>query len=230
MCVTILDFSLSKMSKQGLFAVCGKCFLSNFCPGFAGVGPSRETRAQGAQDVDPVVAQRHSQVSPTPLLSPVIVLFQSMDNTKEQPLLSAEPVRSRGKLPLSTKLLYALPTLGTASIIVVISTSLLTVYNDRNVTVSFIAITQFVAGLVASYLQVTMVWCGVVCMWDESSRMWRRGWQLILGYLGDRTTSRFGRRRPYMLFGAPFVAVAVVMLYLPVGNHRGFNSAWYVCR
>jgi len=61
------------------------------------------------------------------------------------------------KLPASTKWLYAFPSLGQTAFAVVMSTTLLTVYNNRNVSVSFIAITQFVAGLIASYLQVGSV-------------------------------------------------------------------------
>lgn len=39
----------------------------------------------------------------------------------------------------------------------------------------------------------------------------------LIGYLSDRTQTRFGRRKPWLLAGAPLMAVAAFMLFNPMG-------------
>ncbi|HWV61061.1 MAG TPA: glycoside-pentoside-hexuronide (GPH):cation symporter [Sphingopyxis sp.] len=46
----------------------------------------------------------------------------------------------------------------------------------------------------------------------------------IVGLTADRTRSRFGRYRPYLLFGAPLLAASFVLLFLVPGS----PSAWAV--
>ena len=144
--------------------------------------------------------------------------------------------RKNEKISLGVKFLYAGPQFGGSGLGVIVGTTLLTVYNNKDVGPSFIAITQFVAGLMASYLQVKHRASAPACAPAPPVRVLRtitdstlllRGWsQLVLGYLGDRTTLKFGRRRPYMLFGAPISCAAIAALYLPPSNSVSFNQMW----
>jgi GPH family glycoside/pentoside/hexuronide:cation symporter len=48
-----------------------------------------------------------------------------------------------------------------------------------------------------------------------------------MGYLSDRTVSRFGRRRPYIAVGAVFVALFIFLLFTPPKGSPGFETAWF---
>jgi hypothetical protein len=48
-----------------------------------------------------------------------------------------------------------------------------------------------------------------------------------MGYLSDRTVSRFGRRRPYIAFGAVFVALFLVLLFNPPQASPAFETIWF---
>jgi GPH family glycoside/pentoside/hexuronide:cation symporter len=51
-----------------------------------------------------------------------------------------------------------------------------------------------------------------------------------MGYLSDRTTSRFGRRRPYMAVGAAFLALFIYLLFTPPDRGPVFETVWFgVC-
>ncbi len=51
-----------------------------------------------------------------------------------------------------------------------------------------------------------------------------------MGYLSDRTGSRFGRRRPYIAVGAVFVALFLVLLFNPPRASPAFETIWFgVC-
>ncbi len=47
----------------------------------------------------------------------------------------------------------------------------------------------------------------------------------LIGLLADRTRSRHGRYRPWILFGAPLLAVSAVLLFLTPGNLGGWTIA-----
>jgi GPH family glycoside/pentoside/hexuronide:cation symporter len=51
-----------------------------------------------------------------------------------------------------------------------------------------------------------------------------------MGYLSDRTASRFGRRRPYIAVGALFVALFIYLLFTPPQASALFETVWFgVC-
>ncbi|MEO1090547.1 MAG: MFS transporter [Pseudomonadota bacterium] len=45
----------------------------------------------------------------------------------------------------------------------------------------------------------------------------------LIGEFSDRTRSRYGRRRPWVVAGAPILAVGVVMLFQPLPGSTGFD-------
>jgi GPH family glycoside/pentoside/hexuronide:cation symporter len=49
----------------------------------------------------------------------------------------------------------------------------------------------------------------------------------VIGYLSDRTRTRFGRRRPYIAVGAVFVAVTMLLLFNPPHATPGFETLWF---
>jgi GPH family glycoside/pentoside/hexuronide:cation symporter len=48
-----------------------------------------------------------------------------------------------------------------------------------------------------------------------------------MGYISDRTVSRFGRRRPYIAVGAVFVALFIYLLFNPPEGSPSFETAWF---
>jgi glycoside/pentoside/hexuronide:cation symporter, GPH family len=50
----------------------------------------------------------------------------------------------------------------------------------------------------------------------------------IVGYLSDRTNTRWGRRIPYVLFGSIPMTVFFIMMYFPPINHSStWNAVWF---
>ncbi|MFZ0243854.1 MAG: MFS transporter [Desulfobacterales bacterium] len=48
-----------------------------------------------------------------------------------------------------------------------------------------------------------------------------------IGYISDRTNSRYGRRRPYIAVGAVFVALTMFFLFNPPEASPAFETAWF---
>ena len=49
----------------------------------------------------------------------------------------------------------------------------------------------------------------------------------LMGTLSDRTRSRFGRRRPYMLIGSLLIAVALIFLFNPPETSTTWSTVWF---
>lgn len=56
-------------------------------------------------------------------------------------------------------------------------------------------------------------WAGTVVL---ISRIWDAISDPLMGSISDRTNSRWGRRRPYFLFGIPLIFATFVMLWYPI--------------
>ncbi|AEH51812.1 MFS transporter [Pseudothermotoga thermarum] len=50
----------------------------------------------------------------------------------------------------------------------------------------------------------------------------------LMGMISDRTKSKWGRRRPYFLFGFPFVFLSFLLLWIPVGFSSTIGKFLYV--
>ncbi len=48
-----------------------------------------------------------------------------------------------------------------------------------------------------------------------------------IGYISDRTQTRFGRRRPYIAVGSILVAAAMFILFNPPAASASFETAWF---
>jgi GPH family glycoside/pentoside/hexuronide:cation symporter len=104
------------------------------------------------------------------------------------------------RLKWTTKLIYGVGDVGNAVVNSAIQFFLMIFYTDA----ALIA-----PGLVASALLVGKIWDGIN--------------DPLFGWISDRTSSRFGKRRVYMIFGALPLAIAILLLWrVP----RGLSDAW----
>jgi len=58
-------------------------------------------------------------------------------------------------------------------------------------------------------------------------KIWDAVTDPIMGYISDRTKSKWGRRRPYFLFGVPFIFLSFVMVWYPVSFESTFSRFLY---
>lgn len=49
----------------------------------------------------------------------------------------------------------------------------------------------------------------------------------VIGYISDRTKTRFGRRRPYIVVGTVFIAVAMILLFNPPQASPSDETLWF---
>ena len=74
------------------------------------------------------------------------------------------------------------------------------------------------------YLPVT--WVGILMMIGS---LWNAFIDPLIGYWSDITRSRWGRRRPFLLFAAPVAAIALVMLWTPpVKASSPLNASYFL--
>jgi GPH family glycoside/pentoside/hexuronide:cation symporter len=114
-------------------------------------------------------------------------------------------------LPLRTKLLYATSNIGSEAL-----------GNSRSLWLLYYYAPPADAGL-HSYLPGVAIGAiltvgGIVGALD----------QVIIGYLSDRTSSRLGRRIPYVLLGAPLWAVLAVVTFIPPADSGTAVTAVYL--
>jgi len=111
------------------------------------------------------------------------------------------------KVPLSQKVAYSLPAAALAVIGIPI----------------YVYIPKF-------YTDVVGVEVAVLGYLLFSVRIFDAVTDPLLGYLSDKTSSRFGRRRPYIALGAVAVALFMVLLFNPPAGTPGFETLWFgVC-
>ena len=111
-----------------------------------------------------------------------------------------------GRLTVGTKLGYGVCDLGGNLYFTVIAFWLLNYFTDT-VGIS--------AGLTGIIIMIGKIWDAVT--------------DPLVGFLSDRTRSRWGRRRPYLLFGSvPLFIAMVVMFTNPNISHRVWEFIWGV--
>jgi Na+/melibiose symporter-like transporter len=72
--------------------------------------------------------------------------------------------------------------------------------------------------LPAYYAQELHLSVGLVGAVFLAARLWDGLSDLLIGWLSDRTTSRWGRRKPWAILGAPVLMIATWFLCVPKGN------------
>jgi GPH family glycoside/pentoside/hexuronide:cation symporter len=99
------------------------------------------------------------------------------------------------RLPLGVQLAYGMPSFAGAAMAIPLAIHLTIFYSD-----------------------VVLVPLGWIALAKAVSRAFDAMTDAVMGWVTDRTRSRFGRRRPYMAVGAPLAAVAFVALFAPPAN------------
>ena len=112
--------------------------------------------------------------------------------------------KAASKLPATTKVIYGVGDVGNAIVDSTVQFFLMIFYTD--------------AALIAPALAANALLAGKV--WDAIN-------DPLFGWLSDRTTSRLGKRRIYMIVGAIPLAIAVALLWrVPVGLSTAGIFVW----
>jgi len=119
--------------------------------------------------------------------------------------MSTEIPRVESSVPLKTKLAYGIADLGICLPLSTITFFLLYFYTD------IIGLSPALAGL-AMFLPK---------IWDAFS-------DPMMGQISDHTKSRWGRRRPYLLFGSFPYAIAFVLLFTPIVSLESTGTFIYL--
>jgi GPH family glycoside/pentoside/hexuronide:cation symporter len=108
-------------------------------------------------------------------------------------------------LPLSVRLSYGAPSFAGAAMAIPIGIHLTIFYSDTIlVPLGFIALVKAMARALDAVTDPMM------------------------GWISDRTNTRWGRRRPWMAIGAPLCAVAFYFMFTPPANYTGVDAAtWF---
>ncbi|MEZ5559951.1 MAG: glycoside-pentoside-hexuronide (GPH):cation symporter [Pseudomonadales bacterium] len=109
------------------------------------------------------------------------------------------------KLPLRVKLSYGAPSFAGAGMAIPIAIHLTIFYSD-----------------------VILVPLGIIALVKAVARAFDALTDPLMGWISDSTRSRFGRRRPWILVGAPLAALAFYLMFSPPQQISGINAAaWF---
>ena len=107
------------------------------------------------------------------------------------------------KLPMWRKIGYGLGESATGLSFTMISSYLTVFYSD-------------VVGLAPAIISIVML----------VARVWQALCDPIFGSVAENTHSRWGRYRPYILFGAPFLAISSALTFLNLDIPNGAKAFW----
>jgi GPH family glycoside/pentoside/hexuronide:cation symporter len=114
------------------------------------------------------------------------------------------PSPARDRLSTGVKLLYAGPTFSLAAMAVPV----------------FVYMGKF-------YADVVVVPLGTLALAIALARALDALTDPLMGWLSDRTRSRWGRRRPYLALGAPLLGVSFAALFAPPPALSPLGAAWW---
>jgi GPH family glycoside/pentoside/hexuronide:cation symporter len=117
----------------------------------------------------------------------------------------AAGLRSTGGLPLGVRLAYGMPSFAGAAMAIPLAIHLTIFYSD-----------------------VVLVPLGWIALAKAVSRAFDAMTDSVMGWLSDRTRTRWGRRRPYMAVGAPLAAVFFVALFAPPVGLSPQAAGWWL--
>ena len=89
---------------------------------------------------------------------------------------------------------------------------------------SYSFISAFLLFFLTNVAGISPVSSGII---SSIGGIWNAIWSSIIGYLSDKSISRYGRRRPYMLIGAFFVSGVTVLLFTSVGAGDTEKNIYY---
>jgi GPH family glycoside/pentoside/hexuronide:cation symporter len=78
------------------------------------------------------------------------------------------------------------------------------------------------------YSDVVLVPLGWIALVKAISRAFDAMTDSVMGWVTDRTRSRWGRRRPYMAVGAPLAALSFVVLFAPPAELTGLEAGTWL--
>ncbi len=109
------------------------------------------------------------------------------------------------KLPLGVKLAYGMPNFAGAAMVIPIAIHMNIFYSDT-----------------------ILVPLGYIALAVTLARSFDAITDPLMGWISDRTNTRWGRRRPWMLLGAPLAAIAFVFLFSPPEGISATSAAvWF---
>ncbi len=71
---------------------------------------------------------------------------------------------------------------------------------------------------------INVIWLGYILF---SVRIFDAVTDPVIGYISDRTQTRFGRRRPYIAVGTVFIALAMMLLFNPPQASTSTETLWF---
>lgn len=78
----------------------------------------------------------------------------------------------------------------------------------------FNLINFYYAIFLTDIMRVNPVWAGTIFL---VSKIWDAITDPLMGVITDNTHSKFGRRRPYFLYGIPLIALSFILMWWPIG-------------
>ncbi|MCG8589514.1 MAG: MFS transporter [Proteobacteria bacterium] len=109
---------------------------------------------------------------------------------------------SEGHVPMRVKLAYGAPSFAGAALVIPIGIHLTIFYTDT-----------------------VLVPLGLVALVKAVARAFDAVTDPLVGWLSDRTRTRWGRRKPWMALGSPLAAVALIAMWAPPGSLNGMQAA-----